>query len=46
MADLRSFSSTPSFYTIGDKYDVPGLKDLTREKFNRANLTHWNGEDS
>jgi hypothetical protein len=32
-------------YEIGDKYDVPGLKELAREKFSRACREFWEGGD-
>jgi len=32
-------------YTIGDKYETPGLKELAREKFCRTCKDFWEGED-
>jgi lipoprotein NlpI len=31
-------------YKSGDKYDVLGLKDLSREKFARACAKYWNDD--
>ena len=31
-------------YEIGDKYDVPGLKELASEKFSRACSIYWDDD--
>jgi hypothetical protein len=31
-------------YEVADKYDVVGLKDLSREKFDRGCISFWNDD--
>jgi hypothetical protein len=33
-------------YEIGDKYDVPGLKELAKKKFGLACAVFWQSEES